>query len=348
MMRNWIGFLLIGLVACEMASARNIDDTLGMIVTPNNGLPALILPGGEFEVTLKDASEEEVRLTLEQEGDQYPLTAEWRNAPGERRIATCTAPESIPVGTYSIWARTDTREDHIIRSVYVRKSFPEYYVLAHVTDVHIGKKSDRVRTPEEINLEVFKAVNESEASFALVTGDVTEVSEPDEFRRFIKVLNTCTLPTFVCVGNHDRELRNYQAFFGPLTYAFFHGRDGYLLFDTKDFRVADTLGNQDGLLEIYRQALKPARWSIGVAHRYEPMMGIRSQLTLFVDNPLDYMLYGHTHREPRSNEGKVRWGTTELIMTPAAIDGRMRLIDVSAQGLRPRPTTQVIEVQHKP
>ena len=57
-MRKWIGFLLIGLVACEMASARNIDDTLGMIVTPNNGLPALILPGGEFEVTLKDASEE--------------------------------------------------------------------------------------------------------------------------------------------------------------------------------------------------------------------------------------------------------------------------------------------------
>ena len=40
-----------------------------------------------------------VRLTLEQEGDQYPLTAEWRNAPGERRIAKCTAPESIPVGT---------------------------------------------------------------------------------------------------------------------------------------------------------------------------------------------------------------------------------------------------------
>ena len=69
-----------------------------------------------------------------------------------------------------------------------------------MTDVHIGKKSDRVRTPEEINLEVFKAVNESEASFALVTGDVTEVSEPDEFRRFIKVLNTCTLPTLCLRG----------------------------------------------------------------------------------------------------------------------------------------------------
>jgi hypothetical protein len=122
---------------------------------------------------------------------------------------------------------------------------------------------------------------------------------------------------------------------------FWFGKDGFLSYDTKDYSSASELGPQDGLLEVYRRAIKPARWSVGLTHRYEPMQGIRSQLVLFVDDPLDFLLFGHWHRENTAEQRAVPWGTTPITVVPAAINGRYRLIDVTERGLRPRPFLEI-------
>jgi len=73
-------------------------------------------------------------------------------------------------------------------------------------------------------------------------------------------------------------------------------------------------------------------------------MGIRAQLILFVDDPLDYVLYGHYHREAGEQDG-IPWGKTKIIMTPAAINGMFRLIMVNEQGLHPQESVQAASIK---
>lgn len=325
--------------ALPAAQAREADGTLGLIQRPNNGVPVIITPGASFEAVLLEPA----AVFLESEGQQYALEGAWTPLPGNQVKVQCAAPPDIPPGVYTIVAATETKTDRTPRSVYIRESFPEYYAIVHITDTHIGKDKRHPRRSDDIIRDVFIAANETDAAMALVTGDLTEGGEEDEFRRFLPLLDLCAAPTFVCPGNHDRKDTNYERFFGPLQYMFTFGQDGYLVFDTKDYATADDWGPQPGALERFRRLLKPSRWSVGVTHRYEPSMGMRAQIALFLDNPLDFLVFGHWHRENTEEEKTTPWGRTHMIVSPAAIDGYLRIIDMTARGMLPRPFQQAAE-----
>jgi predicted phosphodiesterase len=191
-------------------------------------------------------------------------------------------------------------------------------------------------------------VNGTDAAFVVITGDLTEGGDPEQFQAFLAILNECTKPTYVCSGNHDRQEANYAAAFGPLTYWFTFSEDAYLVFDTQDFRVADELGHQDALLERYREAMTPSRWRIGLTHRYELDQGMRSQLILFVDHRLDHLLYGHWHRENKSNAEAMPWPDVPATVTPAAINGVLRMVRmgraIEGEGIQPGPAETAVAV----
>lgn len=348
--------------------ARAPDGTLDLIITPNNGVPVIACAGDSFEAVLR----EKCALRLVEGNRAYGLSTEWHELPGSVMAARCTIPLDAASGAYALEAIAD-RTDVNTRSVYVVDSFPDVYTVVHITDTHVGSNR-HPRPSEAIFQDLLDAVSaqrilieeiwtrtegdESEEDvhakdgdrvpplvFAVITGDLTEDGDPEQFRAFVELLDRCELPTFVCPGNHDRRGLNYENTFGPLTYLFRFGEDGYLSFDTKDYIIADSAGSQDGLLEIYRRAIMPARWSIGLTHRYDPMMGMRCQLILFVDNPLDCLLYGHVHRENRPEERTVPWGTTPIIITPAAIDGAFRLVHVYANRIAPGPVVYAVSVE---
>jgi predicted phosphodiesterase len=321
------------------AFARGPDGTLDVILRPHNGLPAICAAGQAFEAVLT------VKGSLRLAGERdVLLNPVWSELPGGRHRALCAIPEGVPPGTYALVAATLDGEDRNVRAVYVVEAHVDAYTFAHVTDTHVGSNR-HARSSEAIFTDVIAAVNKSDAAFVLITGDVTENGEADQFQRFLEIMDTCALPTYVCSGNHDRKELNYERFLGALTYTFWYGRDGYLGFDTKDFNVADELGPQDGELQVLRRAIKPARWSIGFSHRYENDMGMRSQLVLFVDDPLDHFFYGHTHRANREGEKTVPWGTTPITITPAGINGSLRYVDVSITAIDPREPENVTSVE---
>ena len=323
---RWILPLIL---MAAVADARGPDGALDIIFTPNNGVPAIIGPGGTFEATLtKRAS---LRL-VDGDGEAVTLEPEWSELPGGRQRATCKTPSKLAVGAYALEAVLEKHTDTNVRSVYIA-SMPNDYPVVHVTDVHIGK-ANRDPAPDVMFRRLIEHVNGIKASFVLISGDVTENGTPEQFRTFMEILDTCTLPTFVCAGNHDRQGLNYENTFGPLVYSFQYGPDGFLVFDTKDFVTADNLDAQVGELQRLRRTIKPSRWSIGVTHRYEPSMSMRSQLVLFVDDPLDVLFFGHWHRE--SEVGSVPWGTTSIVVTPAAVDGAWRLVLVTKTGIHPQ------------
>jgi len=328
--------LAVLILLSATALAREPDGALSLIRTPNNGVPALVLPGEAFEAILADKAS--LRLAGVVPAPKLALT--WSGLPGGRVKARCQVAADTRPGAYALEAVAGNDIDRNVRAVYVLESFPEAYVVAHVSDPHIGSNPHE-RPSEVIFRDVIQAVNGSEAAFVLISGGLTESGNADQFRRFLEILDTCVAPTFVCPGEHDRKALNYEDTFGPLTYLFRFGDDGYLSFDTKDFVTADPLCRQDADLQIYRRAIKGARWSIGFTHRYEPDMGMRSQIILFVDNPLDLLLYGHVQRSNREGETHVPWGTTRTIITPSAINGSVRMIDVTPRGIRARPAQRV-------
>lgn len=328
--------VLLGAWHCN-AFARQPDGTLGLIRSPNNGIPAIAIPGTSFDVVL----ESQAALRLVGANGPCDLVTEWKpQTAGSLCNGHCTVPPGTPPGTYAIEATAGEKTDRTERAVFVRESFPEKYVVAHLTDTHLGPARSQ-RTPSEILLDAFKVTNGSEAAFVLITGDLTDAGDPAQFEEFLKALDTSNLPTFVTPGNHDRGGNTYARYFAPACYMFWFGKDGYLSFDTKDFDTADDLDAQNGDIEVFRRAIKSARWSVGFTHRYEPDMGMRCQIALFVDDPLDILLMGHVHHPKDDQEKRVPWGTTALMITPATVDGFARFIDVSAKGVAPRPPQRI-------
>ncbi|MBP8128429.1 MAG: metallophosphoesterase [Candidatus Hydrogenedentes bacterium] len=324
---------------CAVAFAREADGALGLIHAPHNGAPAISEPGGSFEAVL----EHEAGLALVGDTGPLPLEVIWSDLPGGWKRAFCAVPESAAAGTYALEARTPDGTDRHARAVFLYAHFPDYYVIAHLTDAHVGS-TRHARAAEVIFADLLRVVNDSDATLAVITGDLTDSGSPEQFRAFLRVLDTCRLPTFVQPGNHDREGTHYETFFGPLTYMFRFGYDGFLAFDTKDYVMADELGRQDADLQVFRRALKPCRWTVGLTHRYEQMMGLRSQLILFVDEPLDALAFGHFHRENTQEEAVAPWGKTQLIMTPAAVDGWLRFIDMTISGVLARAPEQRVPI----
>ncbi|MCP4640314.1 MAG: hypothetical protein GY851_07780 [bacterium] len=331
-MKRAVAFIILALGAAS-AGARGPNGALDVIVTPNNGVPVIVAPGEPFDALLT----ERASLRLTSEGAARALDVEWTDGlPGGFVRARCSVAKTAAPGAYSLEADADGRKDVNVRAVYVRKEFPKTYTFAHLTDTHVG--SDRhPRASEDIMTAVIDAINEAEPAFVLITGDVTENGEMDHFRSLLGLMDACTVPTFVCPGNHDRQSDHYERVFGPRAYAFRFGLDGYLAFDTKDYRIADDLDTQIADLQLLRREIKSVRWSIGFTHRFAMDMGMRTQLILFVDDPLDHILFGHYHRANKKDEDEVPWGDTGLTMTPAGIDGAMRFMQVSPRGVEAGP-----------
>ena len=344
-------FLAIAVTTCLGAFARDAAGLLSTIVTPNEGVPAIVTAGATFDAVLTAQG----RLSLRDGSRDIALSAEWLPWPGGRHIARCTVPVETSAGAYTIAVTGEAVDDSVVRAVWVVDAFPETYGIVHLTDTHVG--SDRhPRSSTDIFRDLIHYVNESDAAFAVITGDLTEGGEAAQFQQFLVVLNTCTKPTFVCAGNHDRQALHYEEALGPLTYWFTYGAgdttDGYLVFDTKDFMVAGELDGQDGLLQRYRRAIMPCRWRIGLTHRYEVDMGMRSQLTLFADNPLDYLIYGHWHHENKTNAEAMPWPGVRATVTPAAINGSVRLFRigraVEGAGIEAGPAMRVTTTGEDP
>jgi predicted phosphodiesterase len=336
---NRIPYLMPALLIAGLAAARGADGRLDVLITPRDGAPALILPGGTFDVV----ATAQCALRAERDGEAVDLPVTWSPLPGNRFAGRCATPATMGIGLWSLTAVAGGKRDTNVRSICVVSAFPEQYALAHVSDVHIGSNRHK-RTSEDIFRDLVTKLNEMEAAFVLITGDVTQDGKADQFQSFVSILDTINKPTFVCSGNHDRDALNYEQFFGPDAYVFWFGKDAYLAHDTKDFNVAPDMGTQNNDLQVMRRAMKPARWSIGFSHRYEPSQGMRSQLIMFVDDPLDHLIFGHWHQESLPNE-KVIWKTTPYTVTSAAINGKMRLFSVSSEGIKPQPVLSVAPIE---
>jgi len=305
--RLTIAWLLLVVVACFAASARNLDGTLGLINRPISTVPAIVKAGDSFDVTVSGSEAvEEMRVALYQGPKQTPVFTHPREKPPlqpKEGLLTIQAavPKETPPGLYSLSVRlnpgrkTDTAE----RAVKVLAEWPQSYSFAHVTDVHIGRQDPPFR--DEVFKRTASEINRLAVDFILITGDITDNGTPDEYRRFIALLDSFDAPTFVTAGNHDRGEGAqfgapgsiYERYCAPGNYAFDLGSHRYLCLDTRweyEFLVFPA---HRAWLEAQLNRPNP---SLGVAfsHRISDQEYPYFQEQLPAHN-YGLFVYGHTH-----------------------------------------------------
>jgi hypothetical protein len=79
--------------------------------------------------------------------------------------------------------------------------------------------------------------------------------------------------------------------------------------------------------------LRGSRWSTGITSRFGLDWNPRSQIALFVDDPLDYLIAGAL---PPELGAEVPWGHARLMPPPAVPVGDFVVLDVDAGGIRLR------------
>ncbi len=91
-----------------------------------------------------------------------------------------------------------------------------------------------------------------------------------------------------------------------------YGEDAFLFLDDRNSLGGEVLDNRDGALHQQRRAIKAARWSIGFAPALSPALPMRHQLSLMVDDPLDYLIAGEVRGMvlPEGSFGPLPWGAT--------------------------------------
>lgn len=297
--------VLIVLLTPILAFAREQNGALDLIRSPHNARPTLVLQGETFSVELL----EEATLLLRSGEQTIPLTATWTRLPGGNVTGECRVPSGVAAGTYTLEATSPTRADQNTRSVYIYDAFPENYRIAHIAEA--AASSDSLR-------KALRTTNESGAAFVLITAPFANTDTRESLQAFSDALDQSTVPTFVCPQRIDQNGDLYTAFFGATPYAFRFGKDAYLAFDAGGAPAAE---------HRLRRQVRPARWSIGFTPRYDATMNMRSQLTLFVDDPLDVLITGAATRAEQST---IPWGLTDRIAT---VGSGIRLIEVSERGV---------------
>jgi hypothetical protein len=320
---KYLGILLCFLTAFA-AVARTPESALGLIQAPHNGWPAVVRPGDSFEAVLQQPA----GLRLVRPEAALSIALEVTPTPtGTYRV---DVPADAPLGAYALEAEADGVTDTTVRAVYVVGAVPESYVVAHIAAPAVGVSAQEEPHPAAAALRAaVQTANSAGANLCIVTGNLTQSGQPAEFRDVLALLDTCAAPTYVAPGPADDASGQYRQHLGEADGVFWYGPDGYLAIDTTLPLPVDPLGDDLARLQIRRRAIKPARWSIGLAARYVPRMSMRAQLILFADDALDYLLVSEI--EALGEEVVLPWPKTIGITPPKGEPGV--LLQVTPQGI---------------
>ena len=313
-----IGLLALLLLAlCTAAVARNVDGTLGLIRQPISTVPTIVLAGDSFTITIAAAAPvTDVRAALYRGTEQVDLPRvmdEKGMTPiGGLVSVKVPVPKDTAAGLYglSVMARAGTRfDDTAERAVRVYREWPRQYRFAHLTDVHIGKPIAPYAA--QVFHRTAQQLNRQGVDFAVITGDLTEYADPQQFRTFISELDTFAMPTFCIPGNHDRggsggfgSKSPYEDYCGPANYSFDFGSHRYLGWDTRwedEFLVYQPYKSW---LEKELARPKPS-FGMAFSHRISEEEYAWFQERLPASN-YQVFFYGHTHDDEMSWIGAKR------------------------------------------
>jgi hypothetical protein len=248
--RSGVPFLLatlsvLLLLPCLATAERSraLGDTLTVVMRPILPVPAIVTPGASFTIeAMAPQSTTGWTAALVRGSTSHVLavdSASYESA-YERWFLSVGVPSDVPAEMYGLEVTASGGiDDTVDHAVMVRHAIDNDFYFVHITDTHLpthkyyyqsGADSD---TTEMSDLhEVIDDINIMNPTFVLLTGDVINEGELEEFldKRYFtrtqRILQRFDVPVFMTAGNHDvggwddtppsdgTARRNWWKFFG--------------------------------------------------------------------------------------------------------------------------------------
>jgi len=319
-----LAVLLAGACAAPAAWAEN---PTGAIAWPIPGRPAVIISGGTLDFGIKGGGEGSLHLS--RGGTTHPVT------PGERQITSGTArgqavlADTLAAGVYDLVYTAGDREETQRGAVHVVTALPPAYAVAVV---RVAAFAADVDTQADFGA-VGERIVASGAALAFLMGPLSPEGNAEAYPALQDMLASLPVPAYVVPSERELAAPEYRELFGTPFYGMAYGDDGYLMLGAGLPAAEATVSRALGSIYLARRALRASRWTIGVTGRFGLDWHLRSQIALFVDDPLDYLIAAEV---PPEMGAEVPWGQTRLLPPPDIPRGALMMLDVDAGGIRLR------------
>ncbi len=382
-MRQWVTWLFVFVAALALgnrAGAVSIGDTLTVIQRPLLNIPAIVRPGDTLEIECEaDPGTSGWAAAILHDGNAYALSVV--NSVYNTATAWWEVNATIPqIDVYDIYDLVVTADggltDTTKHAVKVIEDFKTDYYFIHVTDPHLPthlyyyQQGSDTDSSEVVDLrEVIKDINTINPEFVLLTGDLVNEGELEDYlskryySRAERLLQEFEVPVYLTSGNHDiggwddtpppdgTARRDWWRFFGwkrldnpppgvpwhTQNYSFdygsvhFVGLEAYINYDSWRSDIYGSQSFTSGQLEWLNNDLTSASGSLAKVLFYH--YDFSSQINLN-NLGVDMALSGHVHHDEDD------FTHPYDIITNNVCDGERsyRLIRVSAGVLEPAPT----------
>lgn len=195
-----------------------IGDTLTVVQRPLLNIPSIVIPGQELNIICFAAdSTKHWNAKLIYDNIEVPLTIS--SSAYDNELDKWTLTTTIPsVDVYELYdlsiTASDNLVDTVINAVKIIDQYRTDYYFVHITDTHLPTHDfypdGEADTSELADLyEVIKDINLIRPEFVLLTGDLINEGELEDFEcrrnhtRSINLLEKFEVPVYIVPGNHD-------------------------------------------------------------------------------------------------------------------------------------------------
>jgi len=197
-----------------------IGDTLTIVQRPLLNIPSIVVPGQEFNIVCfapESTTDWGAELFFKDIVVPLNITQSSYNTELDKWTLTTTIPE---VDIYELYdlrvTASDGISDDVTNAVKVIDQFKTNYYFVHITDTHLpghtfyGVSGYETDESELADLyEVIKDINLIRPEFVLLTGDLVNESELEDFECLrnhtlaVEMLEKFEVPVYLVPGNHD-------------------------------------------------------------------------------------------------------------------------------------------------
>ncbi|HOX28278.1 MAG TPA: metallophosphoesterase [bacterium] len=328
--RITILFIILLAACCAQAGAREADGRLGLIRRPISTQPEFVQQGEKLLLELDsrkfDAGTGALRISLVRNGANVSIDNALVSggATDETYFFVANVPAGTATGGYDVSVTRGSISDTSRRAVVVMSEYPKEYRIIHITDIHVGRVLEGAPIGERNFDRMKDVINGVRPDMVILTGDLSDTSDPSEFKKFIDIVERIEAPTFAIAGNHDRNYDDAASFIGSSRYDFLFGSHFYLGFDTQYmFPDPDPSGQMAWIRKEVR-ANQTAPFKVLFSHR--PDSDFRFVISkVMIPMKVNLLLLGHTHEDAVEKVGAL---PSVVATTPAELDGYYRIITI--------------------
>ncbi|ABL79205.1 metallophosphoesterase family protein [Thermofilum pendens] len=319
------------------------------------GKPAVVFPGGSFQVVFKDGYQPGAVASAYIYTVVYDSGLKIRNytvsVSGSGSTYTVTLPSNVEGGLYDLVIKGQSTVE-MPRSVWVLPSTPTKLRIVHVSDQHYGAGQPDVITGDMNRFAGYLVASLLGPDLVIDTGDIADTASEDQYAQAVSYEQAFlySFPIFAVPGNHDHPPDNFYKYYGDtywyrligdklLVVGLFSPEQGYPPMEQLQWAGQVLESNKAVPVKIvlvhhpvfyFQGELKTRYDDQNVIAPYDPqknpnspvssywstnMEAVRTFLRMVEDYRVNYVFSGHVHRDLFVKYTSTRTGSTTYFIT---------------------------------